>query len=200
MRILVLISIVLVGSAFQKEPEFKGRIWYRHTFSSADNAAVVAFFGPGQWSYLGEGMYKVLDEQLRLKQLYTPSDNKFRVFHEGKMLATMDAGKRIAGEIQLTALPDTATILGYVCRAIRMEENGVETTYFYSPQLRVNPALYKNHLLGGWNSYMQATNGGLTLRYIINDPKRHFRMVSQATKIEPLALLPTDFSADPVKR
>ena len=110
---------------------------------------------------------------------------------------TLDAGKKLSTGTKLTMLDTTATVMGYelVCKALQIEEDGVTTVYFYSPKLRVNPESYQKHLLGEWYSYMKATNGALTLKYIITNPKQHFVMISEAASVERLALSPADFTS-----
>ncbi|UOQ70517.1 hypothetical protein [Hymenobacter cellulosilyticus] len=202
---VVALSLLLVGFCTDTSgPTFSGRIIYRHSFTSLDGtditAKLVPYFGAEMWTYINNGNYKDYDEKQQLTQLYTSASNQYQVFQNGKLFKAFRADTLLTTDVQITALPDTATVLGYSCKALQIVEDGVTTVYYYAPGLAVDPESFSRHTLGQWYAYMRATHGALTLRYRITNPKYGYVMTSEAMSIKPMALNKTDFSTTAAPR
>jgi hypothetical protein len=193
-------AMCLLGACKEPTSTFSGRIKYCHSFVLLNDSKpapsffqnIQEAFGPMQTTYITDGRYKVCGEQGQLKQLYDNATNRYQLFESGRPVKSLDAATATA--VQLIHLPDTTTVLGYPCKALQLIENGVRTVYFYTPKLAVRASSFKQHALMGWAQYMQATNGGLTLKYIISDPRANFTMTSEATEITPMQLSSADFT------
>lgn len=202
--IFVIIALVIITAFRSGEKEFSGRISYRNTFTSlqgTDLAAQLApFFGMEQLYYISDGNYKAYNEKKQLIQLYTGATNQYQYFKDGQLVQTFDAANPGSKEVTITQLAETATVAGYACKAVQILADGVTTVYFYAPSLRVKPETYAKHNLGDWYTYLRATQGGLTLKYVMTNPKQGFIMTSEATSVQPMKLNPADFTAAAVAK
>lgn len=195
--------LLLVG--FRADtPTFSGRIIYRHSFASLEGADITAkltpYLGAEMWGYIGDGQYVYYNEKKQMTQLYTSGTNQYRMFVEGKLFKSYQADTLLTTDVQLTALADTATVLGYRCKALRIVEDGISTVYYYAPALAVNPDSYSRHQLAQWYTYMQATHGALTLKYVVTNPKYGYVMTSEAISVKRMKLKAADFSPTAVAR
>jgi hypothetical protein len=57
-----------------------------------------------------------------------------------------------------------------------------ETIYWYSPELRIKEDNFSKHSFGNWNAYLNATKGGLTLKYEMTTDRS--KVISLAYKID----------------
>jgi hypothetical protein len=189
---------VLILFSFTVLPrEFSGRIVYRHSFVSLQGddiaAKLASYMGSGMSTYITSGNYIIYNDKKQIAQLYTRVTNQYQVFNDGKLVSTRDAAIPMWNDVIVTPLTETITVLGYRCKAIQMVTNGVRTVYYYAPDLKVNPESYSKHALGDWYTYMKATDGSLTLKYVITSPKDGYVATSEAISVEAMPLSAADF-------
>lgn len=203
-KALVAVLLLALVSFRGTEKEFSGRIVYHNTFTSLDGADLTArlapFLGTEQWYYIGNGQYKAYNEKKELVQLYDKATSQYQYYKGGKLLQSFDVTKANGGEAQVSMLDETATIAGYPCKALQIASDGVTTTYYYAPSLKVNPEAYAKHPFGNWYAYLKATQGALTLKYVIKDPLQGYIMTSEAVSVKAMPLKATDFTATAVAR
>ncbi|RTQ52369.1 hypothetical protein EJV47_04965 [Hymenobacter gummosus] len=198
LRLSALLLLLLAGlAAFRAAtPEFEGRIIYQYSFTDLQgndiSARMTPFFGQQQRYYVKGGMYKAYNERDEWMQLYEPGPNLYHYFSGGKVAQTFKAGDA-AGPAKTTALPTPETILGRRCQGVQIEADGATTSYFYSPEVRVNPALYRQHNFGHWNTLLDASQGALPLLFTSVNPKQGFIMKAVAIEITPMKLKAEDF-------
>lgn len=197
-KIILLGLLLLVLAAFRAvAPEFEGRIIYQYSFTDLQGNDITArltpYLGQQQHYYVKGAAYKAYNEKKEWMQLYEPGPNSYHYFQGGKLAKTFAAGDA-AGPAKTTALKTTETILGHACRALQIDADGTSTTYFYSPDVRLNPAPYARHNFGHWNTVLQGTNGGLPLKFVSVNSQAGFIMTAVAIEITPLQLQAEDFA------
>ncbi|GAB2968648.1 hypothetical protein GCM10027048_44440 [Hymenobacter coalescens] len=178
-------------------PTFEGRIVYQYSFADLQGQDITAkmtpFFGAQQHYYVKGAAYKAYNEQNEWVQLYEPGPNRYHYFTGGKLAQSFAAGDA-ASQAKTTALKTSETILGRRCQALQIDADGASTIYFYSPEVRVDPAPYAQHNFGHWNTMLQGTNGGLPLKFVSVNPKAGFVMTAVAIEVTPLQLKAEDFA------
>jgi hypothetical protein len=197
-KIVLLGLLLLVLAAFRAAaPEFEGRIIYQYSFTDLQGndltAKLTPYFGQQQRYFVKGAAYKAYNEKDEWVQLYEPGPNSYHYFTGGKLAKTFAAGDA-AGPAKTTVLKTTENILGHACQALQIDADGTSTTYFYSPEVRVNPAPYAKHNFGHWNTMLQGTGGALPLKFVSVNPKAGFIMTAVATDITPMQLKAEDFT------
>jgi hypothetical protein len=199
LRLSGLLALLLVGlAAFRAAtPDFEGRIIYQYSFTDLQgndiSAKLAPYFGQQQRYFVKGGAYKAYNERDEWMQLYEPGPNLYHYFAGGKVAQTFQAGEA-AGPATTTALPKPETILGRRCQGVQIDADGMTTTYFFSPEVRVNPALYRQHNFGHWNTLMQASKGALPLMFTSVNPKQGYIIKAVAIDITPMKLKAEDFT------
>ena len=199
--------LLLVLTAFRADKAaFSGVIIYKNTFTTLQGQDIsdklAPYLGAENHYYISGNNYKTYNERRQLIQLYTGATNQYVFFKDGLVVQQLDAAKPTATDVKITPLPETITILGHACQALQVVADGVTTMYFYAPDLKVQPADYRQHLMGDWAAYLRATQGSLALKYITINPKVGYVITSEATSVRPLKLTAADFTptaAEPLR-
>jgi len=195
--ILVLALAITMTSAIPDAGTFTGRIDYKYSFTDlqgndiTDSAA--STLGREQHYFVNKNSYKSYDETNNITQLYDGSSNTYYGFWKDRSSNKIDALTRTSQQYLITKLDKKETILGYQCIAIQVETDETTSIYYYSPLLRIDHKAFSKHNFGDWNRYLEATNGALSLKYIIKDHKRGYVWTILAEKITKMTLKPEDF-------
>ena len=194
---LALAIVFTLSSAISIPPPFTGKIQYKYSFSDlegkdiTEKAALV--LGREQHYFVSDSNYKSHDESNNITQLYDSRTNTYFGFWKNQTAHRIDALTRTSQKYMIRKLDKTETILGYKCRAIQVETDETSTVYYYSPLLRINPKGFSKHNFGDWNRYLEATDGALSLKYVITNLKKGYVWTIQATKITKMQLGAGDF-------
>ena len=179
-------------------PWFSGKIVYHNSFATLAgediSAKVAPMLGNENLYYISGENYKAYTEKKQLLELYTGKTNQLQFFINGQA-SSMDAATGTPGAV-IKVLPEKATIAGYACQSLQIDADGNTTVYYFSPKVRVNPALYSKHLMGDWATFLNATHGALPLKFTIINRKQGFVMTSEATSIESMTIAATEFTTD----
>lgn len=203
MRFFVLLlaqlcAYCVVWSQGSNTPYFQGKISYVLNYSDFNgnniNSKVAAFFDREQHLYINEHNYKLLDQHHNHVKLYNAANNAYFFFNRDHTAYKIDVTSKTTQRVKVFEVDDTDTILGYVCKAVKVEADFRAYIYFYTPEIRVNPAVYTNYNMEEWNVYIKASNGALPLRVITLDLRGKYVEDKQAVSITPMLLAGTDFN------
>ena len=198
-KIFVFASLLMCSFTMAADgPWFSGKILYHNSFTTLagqDIADKVApMLGNENLYYISGDNYKAYTEKKQMLELYTGKTNQLQYFINGQA-SSMDAAIGTPGAI-VKALPEKVTIAGYACQSLQIDSDGNTTIYYFSPKVRVNPALYSKHLMGDWATFLNATHGALPLKFTVTNRKQGFVMTSEATSVEAMPLAVTEFTTD----
>ncbi|GGF10562.1 hypothetical protein [Hymenobacter cavernae] len=204
-NLVLIIALAVTLSAFTSgEKFFSGRIIYKNSFTNLQGDDIsdklAPFFGAEQHYYISGPNYKAYNEKQQLLQLYTGANNEYIYFKDGQVAQKFDAAKPSSTDTKVTPLAQTATVLGHPCKAVEIVAGGVTTVYFYATDLKVRPKDYAKHAFGDWYTYLKATQGGLTLKYMSTNPKVGYVMTSEAASVQAMPLTSTEFSVTASER
>ena len=83
-------------------------------------------------------------------------------------------------------------MLDYSCDAYSIQTDWGLTTYYYSPELKLNPRNFSHHIFNYFNIYVKHARAPY-LKYVYNGPT--FKMTLVATEVKKEDLDETAFSA-----
>ncbi len=190
--ILLLFIGISTISAIPNAGTFTGKIQYRYSFTDLQGNDITEkaaqALGREQHYFVTDSNYKSYDEANTITQLYNSRSNTYYGFWKNKTASRIDALTRTSQQYKVSKLDKKETILGYDCVAIQVETDNTSTVYYYSPLLRIDHKAYLKHNFGEWNNYLKATNGALSLKYIITNPQKGYVWTVMAEKITPMKL------------
>jgi hypothetical protein len=196
--IFITLLAITLSAFIGEEKFFSGRIIYKNSFTNLQGDDIsdklVPFLGAEQHYYISGPNYKAYNEKKQLIQLYTGVNNAYFYFKDGQVAEKFDAAKPSSTDTKVTPLTQTATVLGHPCKAVEIVAGGVTTVYYYAVDLKVKPEDYTKHTFGDWYTYLKATQGGLTLKYVSTNPKVGYVINSEATSVKAMSLAATEFS------
>lgn len=168
---------------------FSGCVSYRvETRNEAGEAVPNSLGGEHQLCVSGS-CYKLLAAQ-GLLELYDGRAGRPQTFGaDGRLVAQADTLRPT-----LRPVAATATVLGYACRAVQVATPGYQSTVFYAPALRVNPAGFARATVG-MAVLLRATDGALPLRVVTVSLANGFSLSSEATAVRPRPLSAAEFTA-----
>ncbi len=176
---------------------FSGRIVLTQRFEDPKTHAALSTFNGHKLDALQRyeiagNNYRSFNEAGLLVQLYRGDENVYYSVSAGKP-QPRDAGKPTYSVRVIRRSSETQTVLGRKCRRIDVEtDDGAVTTYYFDPDgPRVDVKAFRRHAFGGWNRYLEATDGALSLRTIVHHPE--FTFTLDAVSIEEVAFRPADF-------
>ena len=143
--------------------------------------------------YVAGGNYKSLNQDSTLTQLYNGATNQY-YFNNQSQFQVVDAIYKYPVMGKVTEPGGTETVLGRACKKVTIQSESETTTYYYSDELRVDQSLYAKHHFWNWNLFMEASGGGVPLKYVIEFPA--MTVVMEAYKIEELNLTADDFNIE----
>lgn len=184
-------------SAIPVAGTFTGEIQYKYSFTDLQGNDITAQAAPAlglkQHYFVTDSNYKSYNETNVITQLYNSNSNTYYGFWKDKTAHRIDALTRTSQQYKVTKLDRKEKILGYDCIAIQVETDNTNTVYYYSPFLRIDYKAYAKHNFGEWNNYLKATNGALSLKYIITNPQKGYVWTVVAEKITGMKLKAKDF-------
>lgn len=196
-KISGLILIVFL-SAFANAPSwFTGKIIYKYSFTDIEGRDIsnkmAASFGLEQHYYADDKNYKALNEKQKYVQLYNSATNSYYHF-TGNIATKISADVITSKKVIVTTLELKENILGYACKAVQLATDHHIIVYYYSDQIRVNPATYARHHFGEWSKYLDATNGALPLKFVMKDRAGKFIWTAITTMVSRQKMSPADFA------
>ncbi len=195
---LLLLALGLaLTSAIPDGSNFTGKIGYKYSFTDLDGKDITSNKGSElgfeQYYFVSDSNYKSYDEENNITQLYDSRSNTYYGFWKDKTSQRIDALYRSSQQYIITKLDKKETILGYKCKAIRVETDNASTVYYYSPQFKIDIKGFAKHNFGDLNKYLETTDGALALKYVITYPKEGFIWTILAEKVTPMKLEAKDF-------
>lgn len=199
----LIVAQLFVGTLFaqekqQKQAYFQGKISYVLNYSDFHgnniNKKVAAFFDREQHLYINENNYKVLDQNNNHVKLYNALPNAYYYFNRDKTAYKIDVNSKTTQRVKVFEVDDVDTILGYACKAVKVEADFRAYIYFYSPLIRVNKDTYTNYNMEEWNAYIKASDGALPLKVITLDLRGKYVEDKEAVAITPMVLTASNFS------
>jgi hypothetical protein len=195
--LLILALATALTSATPGASNFTGKIEYKYSFTNLDGKDITSDKGSEigfeQHYFVSDSNYKSYDEENNITQLYDSRSNTYYGFRKDKTSRRIDALYRSSQQYIITKLDKKETILGYECKAIRVETDNTSTVYYYSPQLKIDIKAFTKHNFGDFNKYLETTGGALALKYVITYPKEGFIWTILAEKVTPMKLEAKDF-------
>ncbi len=86
---------------------------------------------------------------------------------------------------------DRVTYKGNQYQVVESNEDGDKTRYYFKDEIRIDAQLFRELSLYHWNTFFNATGGGLRLVFI--DVTKDLKTVAEAVQIEQLQLSDQDF-------
>jgi len=201
MRYLLLVVLMVSWTPIYGQTDnFTGLIVYEYQFQNPLTGTdlteqVAQYLGREQHYFINAKNYKGYDENGNISQLYNSKTNKYYFINPTTgQLTEKDAAKSNEEIISIQHFDETEYILGQKCNKLIVETDSKKTIYWYSPQIKVDPRVYKNHKLGGWSAYMKASAGALPLKYIVKTT--HYNLISTAKEIKEMYLTDKDFDLE----
>jgi len=165
---LTLVLFSTIAYSQQDQKYFEGTIVYRVSVQpkfdnlSVQDAHKMVMKGDSYTSTTKDGNYR---ETTGLAESYIIRKDKRAYFKFRKLdtLYYMDFSSDTSKVISHTRTDSNFRINGYPCKVYTLLTTNVATRYYYTPSLRVNPALSQDNTIGKWNLYNLETDGGIYL-------------------------------------
>ena len=201
----LILAVVLTAFTVDKDI-FVGKILYQYSFSDLKGNEITEklapFFGREQHYFIDSENYKALDENGDLVQLYSSETNTYYYFNKGKFVQKIDGSTQTSQKAVITMLDKKEKIAGYDCNAVQIETDNATTIYYYSPSIKTDKEAFSRHNFGEWNKYLEATGGGLTLKFVMTNHKNGYVWTSVAAEVSRMDLKAEDFvlPSDAIKK
>ncbi|AHM59266.1 hypothetical protein D770_04995 [Flammeovirgaceae bacterium 311] len=197
-KLIASLMLAVVLTAFTVDEDiFVGKILYKYSFSDMNGNEITEklspYFGREQHYFIDSENYKALDENGDLVQLYSSETNTYYYFNKGKFVQKIDGSTQTSKKAVVTELDLEDEIAGYNCKAVQIETDNATTVYYYSPSIKTDKEVFSKHNFGEWNRYLEATGGGLTLKFVMTDHKNGYVWTSVATEVSRMDLSAEDF-------
>jgi hypothetical protein len=183
---------------------FEGEIIYQNKLKSKmsgrSDQQLEALFGTKNEYYIKNGYYKSISNGLAIsQQIYDNAENKlYNKKTASDTLYWFSASINTDTLLNYEILKDVDTVLGFKCNIIVMNTRSGTTKYYYSNNLPIDIAKYKNHHFNNWDFYVSKTKQ-LPLRIVMDN--NHFHFESTAIEVKHLKLKNEDFKLDgPLKK
>lgn len=196
-KILLLFTAVILLTSFRAgEKPFTGKILYKYSFTDLKGNDIsdrlTPYVGSDQHYYIDSKSYKSYSEN-KLQQLYHSTSNTYYAVSNGLNAQKISGSTQTSKKCIITPLNVTENVAGYACKAVRVETDDASTVYFYSPEVKVDKAVFAKHAYGEWNKYLEATDGAITLKFVMTSKKNGFVWTSTATEVKPMEFAEGDF-------
>ncbi len=181
-----------------ESPFFTGKILYHNLFVDLKGNNITDKLAPylgREQHYFTDGKnYKATDEQGNWVQLYNSESNIYYSFNKDKTAQKIDASIQTGEKYIITKLNQREKIAGYDCNILQITSDKDTTLYYYSSAIKIDSKAYAKHNFGGWNKYLEATDGALPLKFIITDSKNGYVWTAIATQVTKMTLTAKDFA------
>ncbi|RYD99870.1 MAG: hypothetical protein EOP54_02410 [Sphingobacteriales bacterium] len=207
LRILAIYIIILSISIFRagaqdslnRPPYFEGSIQYSINFTDLQdnniNKKMAPFFDLEQTMYVDRNNYKMVNKDNQHVKLFQGKYNAYFFFNRDNTAYKIDQTSKSSQRTRVYDIDDVDTILGYPCKAVKVDGDYRAYIYFYNPDISIDIEPYQNYNMEEWNVYLKAVNGALPLRVITIDIRSKFiedRMAIKVTRMD-LQLSEFDF-------
>lgn len=190
-RIICIAALLLLCASGAHAQYFEGKIVYSNTFNSKikalNNTQLQYIVGSKMDYYIKGCNYKSISNGHSVTmQLYDCSSN--RVYNQTPKSDTLywfSAAINTDTTFKYEIKKNADTVLGYVCDALVLTTKTGTTVLYYSKQLKVNAAAFKDHQYNNWALFTLQT-GSLPLKMVIETEV--FTMESVATEVQELKL------------
>lgn len=196
MRYGALLFIALCSISSLVAQNFSGYILYEYKYIDNSGKDITEEKGKElgfkQHYYINGTDYVAFDHNDNMQQLYNSKDNKYYFPFKGEV-------KVVSGDLaypntpKIIASSQKETILGHECSTVVFETATHSTTYFYSDDLSINPDVFNAHRFGNWATYLQSTEGALSLKMVIK--RAEYTQILEAVKIEEREIAASKFDA-----
>jgi hypothetical protein len=199
MRKLFIITIltVLLTSFNSDKETFVGKIIYNYSFTDLKGnditGKIAPYLGREQHYFIDNLNYKAYDEKNEWMQLYNSETNSYYYFNKDNTAKKYDGAIQTSQKFKVTKLDKKEQIAGYDCESIQVEMDNATIVYFFNRTLIVSRKNFSKHNFGGWNKYLKATGGALSLKFVLIDHKKGFIWTSIATEVSRQELNSSDF-------
>lgn len=192
------ILIVILTSFISDKEIFVGKILYKYSFTDFKGNditdKIAPYFGREQHYFIDNLNYKTYDEKNVLTQLYNSETNIYYSFSKDKTAKKYDGAVQTSQSFIVTKLNKKEKIAGYDCESIQVQTDNVTIVYYFNKNIKTNPKNFSKHNFGEWNKYLEATDGALSLKFIITDTKNGYIWTSIATEVSEQKLTLSDFT------
>ncbi|QOI98699.1 MAG: DUF4412 domain-containing protein [Flammeovirgaceae bacterium] len=198
-KLVSFIILATVLTSFSTDMDtFVGKILYKNSFTDLRGNDITnqlaPYFGREQHYFIDNRNYKSHNEQNALMQLYNGETNSYYYFNKDKSAIKYDAAMQTSQKFIVTNLNKKEKIAGYKCESVQVETDNTTTVYYFNKTIRTNPENFANHNFGGWNKYLKATGGALSLKFVMTDHKNGYILTSVATEVSKQHLTAADFT------
>lgn len=186
LRILAIYIIILSIFSFHagaqdslnRKPYFEGSIKYNINFTDLQgnniNKKMAPFFDLEQTMYVDRNNYKMVNQNNQHVKLFQGKYNAYFFFNRDNTAYKIDQTSKSSQRTRVYDVDDVDTILGYPCKAVKVDGDYRAYIYFYNPDIRIDIEPYQNYNMEEWNVYLKAVNGALPLRVITIDIRSKF--------------------------
>ncbi len=197
-KIIALIVLTVVISSFVTTNDFfTGKIIYKFSYTDLKGnditEKVAPILGLEQYYFINSKNYKAHDGKNNWVQLYNSETNTYYYFGKDKTAKKYDGAQASSKKFVVTKLNKKEIVAGYNCQCIQVDTDNETIIYYFSPNVRIDYPIFSKHNFGEWNKYLQATNGALSLKFVLTDHKNGFIWTSTATEITKQNLTDKDF-------
>lgn len=196
-KITTLSILILVFSFSSDKNYFVGKIHYIYSFTDLNGNDITEkmapFYGKEAYYYINEKNYKSTDEKNNFEQLYNSKTNLYYHFTVDNTAFKIDAATVTDKKFDVKKLNTKEKIAGYDCSAIEVETTNETTLYYFSEVIKTKAKTFSGHNFGGWNKYLKATKGAITLKYVMTNREAKWIWTAMATEVSPMVLTEKDF-------
>lgn len=207
MKLRTLASYIIIFSIFYlhagaqnnvtRPPFFEGSIHYSINFTDLQgnniNKKLAPFFDLEQTMYVDRHNYKMVNKNNQHVKLFQGKHNAYFFFNRDNTAYKIDQTSKSSQRTRVYDVDDVDTILGYPCKAVKVDGDYRAYIYFYNPDITIDIEPYQHYNMEEWNVYLKASNGALPLRIITIDIRSKFIEDRVATKVTPMKLLLSEF-------
>jgi len=199
MKKLITISILtfVLTSFTTDKVSFVGKILYKYSFSDLKGNDIteklVPYLGREQHYFIDNLNYKAYNEKGSWTQLYNSETNSYYYFNKDNTAKKYDGATQTSQKFIVTKLDKKENIAGYDCEAIQVDTDNATTIYYFNKSIKTNTINFSKHNFGEWNKYLEATDGALSLKFIMTDHKNGYVWTSVASEASIQNLTSADF-------
>jgi Domain of unknown function (DUF4412) len=194
----ILILLAMLTSCASNKNLFVGKIVYEYSFTDLKgndiSGKIAPLLGREQHYFIDNRNYKAYGEKGNWVQLYNSGTNNYFHFNkDGKTAKKLDASIATSKKNIVSKLEQKEKIAGYECNAIQVDTDNATIVYYYNKSIKTNGRAFSKHNFGGWNEYLKATRGALSLKFVMTDHKNGFVWTSTAVEVSKQNLSTKDF-------
>lgn len=196
-QLLIAVVGMLFLTSATPQKYFEGHIKYTKQYTDFNgkdiSRKVAAYFDKEEVLYTDEKNYKILNERSQYVKLFNGNTDAYYYFNRDKTAYKIDIRNRTSQHVKIEYLPDTETIAGYECKAVKVETDLRTLVIFYSPEVIANTSIYQGYILNELGEIFKATGGALPLKNIEIDRRARFITITKAITVNHEELAARDF-------